>query len=599
MEVPLNPLSGEFDGDSPDKTPADSAVVSWESKCVSWGGADQEQILQILVLSVNGENIRTHEHSEEADTGVTVRFRQAPPARIVVVEGAASVFLFNDNYYDLSDKDNEAAGSTEHDSSESEELSAWESSVIDLQHHIDILEHEIALRKQYIASRFGPSAPSPHRKPCGSAGSFIGTIFRKIHDSAKVLYDDLVGSAAEEEDADSASPDAADGHAHLSHPAHWPWPFPHCSPRKNHTHHKPPPPPPPPPVHLIHVPTASPASSTDQPAPPAHQVPPFSAASRPAGAEGDSAGNSEKESAPEGSTDDRGPKMKGYGVTGPAPTTAQHESTIETVFFLILIVVLLFFIARRCHQAHGHRRGMNGRRDNFDGDCEDYLQMVSNRVQDVMRRREERRERRRRIQESIRGLIRGFKRRLFASSEDEKLAESGSLPTVRPAPRVITPGHIVTNTPPPSPPVSPPASSPVLQPADHQRSTSFSLEQDIAAFRAAADVVGQLIAAEEGRASMDLTQAASIPPPLAVPPPPASSTPARKSAPSAPPRLQAAESSRSYSSFHRHDASGIDSDFDDTESLPPAYTSEDESCVRLVEASVIADGFQYSRNSRP
>ena len=65
--------------------------------------------------------------------------------------------------------------------------------------------------------------------------------------------------------------------------------------------------------------------------------------------------------------------------------------------------------------------------------------------------------------------------------------------------------------------------------------------------------------------------------------------------PSPPPSMTTASSV--YSGYGRRDPVGIETDFDDTESLPPAYSSDDYACVNMIEASVVADGFQYRPSS--
>ena len=650
--------------------------------------------MRLRIVSVNGIDVKETKTDNDNDNdndndAVTVRFSQTTPARVVLVENAASVFHFNDNYFAAQSApsattapttspvtaDTTAPKTTENTDAE---LAAWENSLILMHRNVALLHHDMHQRERYIVERFGPNA-SPivaHvRKhafgkgksdgPCSEITAFLGSVFHKVAGTAKSLYGDLVSNAFGEDEPHHHGPHGFhtgphdgphggphDGPRHFN-PFHDRSGFPvkaFCFPNSGRMGPPPPPPPPPPPSFLFHCP----------PLPPSHEE--LSSASR-AGFAGSSFppkhphGSSLPNEGPHhdmhhdghhdghhdshhGGPPDGGPfwmagvvaapidkagefrgrKMHGHGPDGPPPPETwirghhghgpRHgPSLVKMAAFFALVVVVLFVFARHCsnRRIEKHLRNRRANRPRgFRGFAARFHEL-SEEVQGRHARRQARRERRRQRRASRTSFFRSVRRFFFArDDDDEKLlaAEAGAAPSAeRTGHRSgITEGHIVTNT-----------------PTSRERSPAPSLEDEIAQFRVAADVVGQMIAAEEGRLAnaqtaesrrqededlervMRATATSPASPPS--PPPTALAAPPYNQPPPPPPPPPSMANSASvyggYGSYSRRDVAGIDSDFDDTESLPPAYSPDDYQYVNLVEASVVADGFQYRPGSSP
>lgn len=265
------------------------------------------------------------------------------------------------------------------------------------------------------------------------------------------------------------------------------------------------------------------------------------------------------------------------------------------IAFFALILVLLFVFVRHLRNRRIRDHLRNRRSDQprgFRGFAARF-QAFTEECRERRERRQARRERRRQRRESVRNFFRSVRRLLFSGDDDdEKLAEAGGVTPGRTGPRPAANGHIEASMPP-----------------SRQRTPIPSLEDDIAQFRAAVDVVGQMIAAEEGRVAVaqtaearrrqeeDQEQAARTRASATTRPPPAPTASYYQPPPPPPPPPSMANSSSVYGGYGQRDAGDIDSDFDDVESLPPAYSSDDYDTVNLVEASVIADGFQYRPSS--
>ncbi|CAK7223758.1 hypothetical protein SEUCBS140593_005343 [Sporothrix eucalyptigena] len=741
-----------------------SAVLNWETDCVSWGGQEREQLMRLRIVSVNGVDV---DEKESTDNAATIRFRQTAPARVLLVDGAASVFEFNDNYFvapppppaptttskakapkATSEIDNDF-DNDEDDFDDADEIDpdlvAWENSLIMLHRSAALLHHDIHLREHYILQRFGPDA-SPiahgppgfgpkHDGPCSGITSFVSSVFHKVAGTAKSIYGDLVANAFGYDsprhhgpphgfhprppfDGPFGGPPGPPGPHGPHHgppfggpPPHGPFsgpngpPFggphgmpgfpmrPYCFPGNDRQ--GPPPPPPPPPSFLFHCPAPPPPNEGFPPPPPEGLPPPPPEGfpppppgegfpppppegfpgepfppKHPHGAPptGPPPGNhgppppgegphdgphggppGAPHGGPSGRPDGEGPfwmafkhgsndkgaqfrgrKMHGHGPDGPPPPDFWNHGrhphggphggpfsfgrapVVKMVAFFALVIVLLFVFARHCRNRRMEQRLRNRRANRprgFRGFAARFQEFTEE-VQERHERRQARRERRRQRRASMRGFLRTVRRFLFAGEDDdEKLAAdaNGASATERAALRTNADGHIVTSAPP-----------------SRNRSPAPSLEDEIAQFRVAADVVGQMIAAEEGRIAIaqtaesrrrqqqdeDLeramrsvspvsTAASPVPVAAAPSPPPAPTAPYNQPPPPPPPPPSMANSSSVYGGYGRRDAAGIDSDYDDVESLPPAYSPDDYQYVNLVEASVVADGFQYRPGSSP
>ncbi|CAK7224460.1 hypothetical protein SCUCBS95973_005525 [Sporothrix curviconia] len=724
ISLPLYPeleVFGEDASDKNDKTDkkisgkdTPSAVVAWDSDCVSWGGQDREQLMRLRIVSVNGIDVK---ETDEDNAGATVRFRQTAPARVILVEGAASVFHFNDNYFaappaptattkattpeatDASDSDNDSDSDSDNTKTNDSkfddndaDLVAWENSLIMMHRSIALIHHDMQLRERYIVERFGPDASpiiahgSKHGKGKGKADgrcseitAFIGSVFHKVAGTAKSLYGDLISNAFGEDDRNFHGPHGPHGPHSFHHgpPFGGPHGGPHDGPHGPFFGHGrsafpltpfcfpdsgrvgPPPPPPPPPSFLFHCPPPpadglppAPREGFDGPhlpplppmhphgpppagpAPGFHGPPPPGEGPHPHGGPTDGApfwmagavAPFDKHTpADKAGGEFRGRKMHGHGPDGPdgppppemwnhaghGPRHGPHHGppVVKMVAFFALVIVLLFVFARHCRNRRMEKRLRNRRANRprgFRGFAARF-QEFSEEVQDRHERHQARRERRRQRRASMKGFFRSVRRFVLGGDDDdEKLltAEAGdALASERSGRRAgATNGHIVTST-----------------PASRERSPAPSLEDEIAQFRVAADVVGQMIAAEEGRIAIAQTAESrrrqqqqqqdedlervmrATSPATHTPstPPPAPSAPYNQPPPPPPPPPSMANSSSVYGGYGRRDAAGIDPDFDDTESLPPAYSPDDYQYVNLVEASVVADGFQYRPGSSP
>ncbi|KAL1893167.1 hypothetical protein Sste5346_006599 [Sporothrix stenoceras] len=734
LSLPLVPdfesIHTTTDADKISKKDTPSAVVSWETDCVSWGGQDREQMMRLRIVSVNGVAVK----DDAAKDPTTVRFRQTAPARIVLVENAASAFQFNDNYFkapttasapttpaDKKAVDN-SNGETEEETDEFEnddtdysdadseadaaDLVAWENSLIMMHRSVALLFHDIRVRERYVLERFGPDA-SPivdgHRKhgfgkhggPCSDVTAFIGSVWHKVAGTAKSLYGELIANTFGDgggphghwgpprgfHDGPPHGPPHGPHGPHGSHGPHGPPPFmfrPYCFPEDGRV--GPPPPPPPPPSFLFNCPSAFPPPPPGEglpppPPPPAEGFPPpppgppglppkhphgppppgppselnglppprhggpheghhHGGPGGPGGPEGPfwvgMSGGDRFDKRPSEGGEFRGRKMHGHGPDGPPANVWKHghhghrgppgsfpfgrAPVAKMVAFFGLVIVLLFVFARHCRNRRmeermrrraNRPRGLRGFAARF--------QEFTEEVQERHERRQARRERRRKQKKSVRGFFRNVRCLLFGGDRgDEKLDDANTTASERTGLRTPADGHIVTSTPP-----------------SRQRSPAPSLEDEIAEFRVAADVVGQMIAAEEGRLAIAQTaesrrrqdedleaamrsvspvsRSATSPAPAPVSPAPAPVTPPPAPAvapyhqppPPPPPPPSMANSSSVYGGYGRRDAAGIDSDYDDVESLPPAYSPDDYQYVNLVEASVVADGFQYRPGSSP
>ncbi|KJR87124.1 uncharacterized protein SPSK_01471 [Sporothrix schenckii 1099-18] len=681
----LDTAEADTNADETSNKDTPSAVISWGSDCVSWGGRDREQVMNLRIVSVNGVAV----NDDAAKAPTTVRFRQIAPARIVLIQNAASAFHFNDEHFkppttltasadtavDTDDSDN-----TSDNDADAADLIAWENSLIMMHRSVALLHHSIDARERYIVDRFGPSA-SPlidaHKYgagkrggPCSGVTSVIGSVLHKVAGTAKSLYGELIANTFGE-DTPRGQPGWAPPHGHHhgapqgprhGHPKGQPFMFrPYCVPE--HGRAGPPPPPPPPPSFLFHcssvfAPLTAPDDELTTPSPPPppskgfrpkHPHGPPPPVSQPSNDEGHHHGGP----GPEGPSwvgmagggrfdkrpvnkggEFRGRKMHGYGPDGPQPRVAwkhghhgygshlfRHAPVAKMVAFFSLVLILLFVFGRRCrnrrvkerllrraNRPRGFRRFTTRFQRSTEGSQERH-ERQQDRHERRQARRERRRERRREHKASVRSFFRNIRRFVFGGHNgDEKLGEPNTRPSDRTNLRTPADGHIVTSTPP-----------------SRQHSPAPSLEDEIAEFRAAADVVGQMIAAEEGRAAIaqtaesrrqqqddDLERAmhsvsppasrnairpapvsASAPAAARAAPPPAPIAPYRQPPPPPPPPPSVVNTSNVVAGYGRRDAAGIDSDFDDTESLPPAYSPDDDAYVNFVEASLVADGFQY------
>ncbi|EPE08869.1 hypothetical protein F503_04456 [Ophiostoma piceae UAMH 11346] len=583
LALPLVPDFDGANGIATSKKNTPSAVVSWESDCVSWGGMEREQIMRLRVVSVNGVDAKK---SGSEDDVTTIRFTQTSPARIIVAEGTASAFYFNDNYYaetdsiptEADDADNdefEEITDDDLDNSESADFIAWENSLIMLHHHVALLHHDIRMREHYVADRFGPPAsqhafggrpphghPRPHsgpQPPCNDVSSFIGSVLHKITGTAKAIY------------------------------GGW-WPMPHCFPGSGRKRTGPPPPPAAPPSFLFHCPSSPPPPSKQgphaghshdhqgppqvpphdgphghphpdnephhPPHQPPHQEPPHEphhdgpSEHGPGGPEKDGfhmSETSETKSHDHKTHDHDGPFPPAEWEHGPHPFGGPHEGdgprrmhapAIKMVAFSALILVLFLVVVRHCS---------------------------NRRMQKRLVRRARRRARRAR-RSSGRGLFSSMRR--FLSTRDEfyeKVADDEA--DIEGIPECSEVSR----------PTTPVAS---LEPEAAETAVAIDV--------VAVDVVEEVVGADEDSSSVIDTvetskaqEIASFHQPSFTPPPPPPTTTA----------------SSVYSGYGRRDPVGIETDFDDTESLPPAYSSDDYAYVNMIEASVVADGFQYRPSS--
>ncbi|CAK7216230.1 hypothetical protein SBRCBS47491_002751 [Sporothrix bragantina] len=668
-----------------------SAIVAWESDCVSWGGKDREQLMRLRIVKVNGIDVK---ETDEDNEGATIRFRQTAPARVVLVEGAASVFTFDDYYFAAPPAPTsttkatapKATGSSDSDSTNTDDneldadnktdandadLVAWENSLILMHRSAALVHHDIHLRERYIVERFGPDASpiiahdSKHGRgkgksdgPCSEITAFIGSVLHKVTNTAKSLYGELISNTFGEGYGPHGSHDGphfggrhGGPHGPFFGPSHGRPGFPmrpYCFPDSGRM--GPPPPPPPPPSFLFNCP---PTTSDELPAPPREGFtgPPFPPkhphgripdgpvpGSPPPPGEGPHHHGGPTDGVPfwmagavapfdkpapiDKAGEFRGRKMHGHGPDGPpTPEMWNHGGhghgphhgppVAKMVAFFGLVIVLLFVFARHCRNRRIEKRLRNRRANRprgFRGFAARFQEFTEE-VQERHERRQARRERRRQRRASMHGFFRSVRRFLFAGDDDdEKLlaAEAGAAGASERTGRrggTAADGHIVTST-----------------PVSREQSPAPSLEDEIAQFRVAADVVGQMIAAEEGRMAIAQTaesrrrqqqqqddedlervMRSTSPASVAAPstPPPAPTAPYNQPPPPPPPPPSMATSSSMYGGYGRRDAAGIDSDFDDTESLPPAYSPDDYQYVNLVEASVVADGFQYRPGSSP
>ncbi|OAA56707.1 hypothetical protein SPI_07714 [Niveomyces insectorum RCEF 264] len=654
---------GEDDGDD-DTARRDVAFVRWTADCVSWGGEAREQRMELHVVSMQtgteteaGDDTDTTANRQArpfAAPAVTVRFRQTAPVRIIDVEGAANVF-----YFDGTANDNVGDDGNDHTA----ELAAWQNSLLLLQHHVAVLQHDLALRTQYVRDRFGgaglPGSNLPlsvSDRPCGgnAVTSWIGSVFHKIASAAHSLYDDgdAHGSSGGDEPDPAGPPE---------------WLAPMCLAHFGHNRKPfvaPPSLPPPPPPFLLHCPSSlTPASPEDEPLVDVgadndggYDV---DAASNTANADnaGDAAvvwtadhtdADSQAPPSAMGGGGVRGRPMRGYGPDGFAVRTgwADHRGSVRfrqsshdglgtfgrapiakmLALFGLLLVVFIF--VRRWHLSRRHR--FQGRFDGHAHGSDSFRRGLRSSVRDNVHawvarlrthiaaarhdrhaRRLAYRERHAQRRAAVRAFVRRV-RRFLVSGNGEKTpsptprrAATPILPVAAPDRPTAAPayGHIevdIARTGTPAPPPSRPLS----------RSSRSSFEREIAEFRAVADVVGQMVAAEEGRAAISQAAAARReeeedgvhersrprpPPAFRQPPPPPPPPPSVATAPSV---VGGGGGSRYHRGYGARDAAGLDCDTDsesDARSLPPAYDEGDAaSYVHLVEASsVVADGFQY------
>ncbi|CAK7271987.1 hypothetical protein SEPCBS119000_004888 [Sporothrix epigloea] len=482
-----------------------TAEIAWQSDCISSGDGDYEQVLRLRVLSVNGVAVT------EADDGdnVAIQFRQTAPAHIVLVDGAASFYQFNDNYFlparpAAESIDPEVAEANDANDAVDADLVAWENSLAILHSNMALLQHDIRLHERYIAERFGAGASpivahdSKHGALRSKINSFFGYIYRKATGNAKSAYGEQTTESC------------------------------------------------------FSLPQTNPAS---QMGPFRHPHTPFTPASSDNRNE---AYETQRQDMRCSSSDDSPPPdMTLPGRDGEERPSPWPPFFRTVTFFAVIALILGYF-------SHGGKR--------------------------IKERRESRRERARRYRVSTHRLFHAVFRFLFRGKDDhEKLlaAEAGAAPLSERTSLIGSAAaeHIVTET-----------------PAAPEQLPAASFEDEIAQFRAAADMIDRMIVAGEGRSAtaqsseprrwqQQRDERSSLFAP-AAPPQLLAQAPAEQYSQSMP----TPQTSRIYGDSDLENAAG-DSDFDDTESLPPAYSAEDYHNANLVEAHIVADGFQYRPGS--
>ncbi|CAK7272252.1 hypothetical protein SEPCBS57363_005038 [Sporothrix epigloea] len=529
-----------------------TADFAWDSDCLSLGDQDREQLLRLRIVSVNGIDVTG---TDTRDNSVAVHFRQTAPAHVLSVEGAASFFQFKDDHSASTAKaiDHKAADAVNTDYADDADLVAWKENLDSLHRSMALLQHDTRLRERYIAERFGPDAlsvvdhSSDHSNriigaPCSKFTAFLGSVFHTITGTAQSLYDELVLDAF------------GDDSKHRHNPS--PPPLPNNDLARQHSSPKHP---------------HNPVPPRQRP----HHVGQHTAADKAPIRMTDAATASDKPL--DRAFKFRGRNMRSYSPDGPSPAETllserhndesprQWPPLLKTVFFFALIAIVLGFLL------HGGKR--------------------------MKERRESRRERHRRFRVSVNSFLHTVSRFFAGGDDHEKLlaAEAGaaSLSERSSLRGGATEGHIMTNA-----------------SALREQPPASSLEDEIAQFRAAADMVDQMIVAEEGRAASAAQSAeprrrqeqrnersslsASLTPRSFSPPLAPAAFTARYNQSPPPP-----QSSRMYGGFDAGDPAGSDVEFDDTESLPPPYSSEDYQDVDLAEAHMVADGFQYRPGPSP
>lgn len=518
------------------------------------GDQDHEQLLRLRIISVNGIDVPD---TNKRDNSVAVHFRQTAPAHVFSVKGAASVFQFTDDYFTsiakTIDRNAKAADAVDAEYAEDDDLIAWKENLDSLHRSMALLQHDTRLRERYIAERFGTDAlsivdhSSDHSNrtpgaPCSKFTAFLGSVIHTITGTAQSLYDGLMLDVFTDDSKHRHDPSTPrlpyrDLASQDSSPKHPHSPFP----PQQRPHH----------VGQHSAADKAPVRITGA----------STASDKPLGS----------------ALKLRGRNMRSYSPGGPLPAetllSARHNDEsphqwpplLKTVFFFALITIVLGFLL------HGGKR--------------------------MKERRNSRRERHRRFRVSVNSFFHKVSRFFAGGDDHEKLlaAEAGvaSLSERSSLRSGATEGHILTSA-----------------SALREQPPASSLEDEIAQFRAAADMVDQMIVAEEGRAASaaqsaeprqrqeqrdersSLSNFAASRHSLPSSSPTAST--ARYNQPPPPP-----QSSRMYGGSDAGDPLVADVDFDDTESLPPPYSSEDYQDVNLAEAHIVADGFQYRPGPSP
>lgn len=252
---------GDGAGSGPLTTEHGNVVTAkWQFHCVQVDGLDQEQVMDLSVLSIDENRVR--------DSGFSVHFQQVAPATVSGVEGARSIIKVPAT--DASSPGSDDRTGTDKGFNEVDlqmELIELES----MRARMDDLKLSISEKERFISENFDSDIKFPHEAPkpidCATVKCKVRDILTTVHGMFTKLFrfngDD--GRSAQKPLHAKLDFDHNHGprnHTWPHHPHHQP---PHChclppppphrghgAPPPPHHPHGAPPPPPPPPGHEQH-----------------------------------------------------------------------------------------------------------------------------------------------------------------------------------------------------------------------------------------------------------------------------------------------------------------------------------------------------------
>ncbi|KAI5926651.1 hypothetical protein F4810DRAFT_652972 [Camillea tinctor] len=236
-------------------------IANWKFTCMHMGNDLKGQLMTFDVVYVDDKKVE--------DVGFSIRFQQTAPVSVLFIDGAESIIQTPR----LSPPNEEVPHQDEFSTGLENELVELEM----MKHELRALEHSIALKVQYIAENFDFKRPEEllSVSECDSLKCIVKAVYHRVKGMASGFYGSNSfgephhgkphwpfhhGKGRHGGRPPFFPPQFHGNHTHGNHtfpprppfhdrPPHFhpPPPFCHCPPPPHHGHGPPPPPPPPPP----------------------------------------------------------------------------------------------------------------------------------------------------------------------------------------------------------------------------------------------------------------------------------------------------------------------------------------------------------------